>query len=83
MPKLLTIEGRTGRAEINQSIVEMLTGCLEEAKRGELKAIAITAIAVDGGSRIYKSQSDCFHAMLGAMAMLQFTMMKQHDEQAE
>lgn len=82
MTKLVSIEGRTRSGQVNQSIVEMLTEWLEEAKAGKFKAIVIAALKPGGGSQIGASQSDCVHEMLGALAMLQFAMMKKYDEDA-
>lgn len=81
--ELVSLEGKTRPDQVNKSIIEMLTDWLEQAKAGEFKAVVIAAVTSDRGSQYAASESDCIHEMLGALAMLQYSMMKKYDEDDE
>lgn len=79
MSEILRLEP-VRRREVNESIVSLLRDWLEKAERGDLRAVTICSIGQDGTAEVGASECECFHAMLGGLAMLQFAMMKKHDE---
>lgn len=59
-------------ADIKQDVVDMLEDLLEEAKRGELTALAVAAATSDGGCRtLFTVRGPDTPLVMGAIAMLQ------------
>lgn len=75
MAELLSIEGRTGRGQVRQEIVEVLKEWLAKAESGEFTAIAMVATQQDGTTLMQAPKHDDLPALLGAISLLQFEIM--------
>lgn len=59
----------------NKEAVEILTGLLEQAQRGEIVGFAYAAIMPSGDSQTQCTFTDNFQQLVGAMRILEFRMM--------
>ena len=60
------------------SIVECLQNLIEQAKRGEIDAIAIAAVDKDGGAWTITPPGDRFTHLIGALSVLQYKLLSRH-----
>lgn len=64
------VQVRTRKTAVNESVVETLETVLAEAKAGQINAVAIAAVQVDGEGMTHWAKTDNRLALLGAMHIL-------------
>jgi hypothetical protein len=75
MAEFHSIEGRTGRGQVKQEIVDLLTEWLGKARNGEFAALGMVGIHPDGTALIVAPKNDNAPALIGALSLLQFEIM--------
>lgn len=80
MTNLVSIEGKTRPAEVNESIVKMLSDALTQAEEGKIIGLAMALVHSDGYVSSMAAETDCFYKTVGAVAQLQFSLLQEHDE---
>lgn len=64
------VELKTRPAEINESVVARIEEILAKAKQGEITAVAIAGVDLDGSISCSWSETDDFGRLLGSVARL-------------
>lgn len=72
---IISIEGRTRPAEVNQAVVAALETWLEQAKAGTLIGVALAGVNNDGTTSTEITQSDRYHHLVSAVTIMQFRLL--------
>jgi hypothetical protein len=65
---------KTSKARVDESVVRLLEMALEDAKRGDIKSVAVSVLLAKGGARSMLSQSNNRLAQIGAIVELLMTL---------
>lgn len=79
MAELLSLEGRTRPAQVNSSVVSMLTDILKEAQEGRIVSVALVSLDSDLSVSTWVSETDNFYRLLGGIEQMKFNMLTKHD----
>lgn len=79
--EVVSIEGRTRPAEVNQSIIDLLERLLTDARNGEIVGIAGVSLMTGGDVATFSSENDSFYKLVGAIEQLKFEMFARHADE--
>jgi hypothetical protein len=76
MAEIVTL--KTRQAKVDAAVVALLESYLEQARRGEIIAIAIAGVSPEFATVTGSSGAEAFAPLVGAVAVLQHRMLAVH-----